>query len=156
MKLFIGNCTAQLHAFNYKLPERTQNFVREIKSGEQIMIEGNSDEIAAIIHQHKPYGFVDVKKIPSDFSGLCYSQDKQIELPKIRQAYEARVEFLDQRAQEIRDNSVLSMNNELTQVARNHGKEEKSGFEMTIEGQPLEPSQTEETKTFKQKIKVEK
>lgn len=154
MKLYVGNCSLQTHLFNYKLPERTQNFTKEIKAGSQIVIEEGETEIQSIINQHVPYGLVDVNKIQGNFSGICYST-KEIDVSRIMHGREAHKEFLDERSQEIRDNSALAMNNELTKVAKNHGKEERDGFEMTIESQTLDPMQEDKT-PLKQKIKVER
>ena len=78
MKLHIANCSPQRHLFNYKLPERRQPFARHIPAGDQIAIDVQDTDITAIIDQHERYGFVDVTKIPKDFSGICYSIDREI------------------------------------------------------------------------------
>lgn len=155
MKLHIANCTRQTHHFNYKLPERMQTFTRDIAPGEQIVIDGSADDIHLIISQHAPYGFAEAAKIPDAFSGLCYSLDKAIHLNKIKSGYEVRTEFLEDQAQRIRDNSVLTLNNALSTVAKNHGKEALPGLEVTIESQPLDPLQ-EDVKKLKETRKVEK
>ena len=155
MKLHIANCSPQRHLFNYKLPERRQPFARHIPAGGQIFIEGQDTDITAIIDQHERYGFVDVADIPKDFSGICYSINREIKVSKISDGYEARLEFIDERAEKIIEESAVVINNEIKNVAVNHGQEQKDGLEMTINSEPLDPEQDDKS-PVKKNVKVSK
>ncbi|HHQ6593949.1 TPA: hypothetical protein ACSTLU_000153 [Serratia fonticola] len=155
MKIHIANCSPQRHLFNYKLPERRQPFARHIPAGDQIAIEVQDTDITAIIDQHERYGFVDVAKIPKDFSGICYSIDREIKVSKIKDGYEARIEFLDDRAEKIVEESAVVINNDIKNVAVNHGQEQQDGLEMTIQSEPLDPEQDDKS-PVKKNLKVTK
>ncbi|OMQ26902.1 hypothetical protein [Serratia oryzae] len=155
MKLHIANCSPQRHLFNYKLPERRQPFARHIPAGDQITLEVQDTDITAIIDQHERYGFVDVTKIPKDFSGICYSIDREIKVSKIKDGYEARIEFLDDRAEKIIEESAVVINNGIKNAAVNHGQEQQDGFEMSINSEPLDPEQDDKS-PVKKNVKVTK
>ena len=155
MKLHIANCSPQRHLFNYKLPERRQPFARHIPAGSQIAIEGQDTDVAAIIDQHERYGLVEVTKIPKDFSGLCYSIGREIKVSKISDGYEARLEFLDERAERIVEESAVVINNDIKNAAVNHGHEQQDGLEMTIQSEPLDPEQDDKA-PVKRNLKVSK
>ena len=155
MKLHIANCSPQRHLFNYKLPERRQPFARNIPAGSQIAIEGQDTDVAAIIDQHERYGLVEVTKIPKDFSGLCYSIGREIKVSKISDGYEARLEFLDERAERIVEESAVVINNDIKNAAVNHGQEQQDGLEMTIQSEPLDPEQDDKA-PVKRNLKVSK
>lgn len=155
MKLHIANCSPQRHLFNYKLPERNQPFARHIPAGTQIAIEGQDTDIKAIIDQHARYGLVDVGNIPTNFSGLCYSIDREIKVSKIKDGYQARIEFLDDRAEKIIEESAVVINNGIKNAAVNHGQEQQDGFEMSINSEPLDPEQDDKA-PVKKNVKVSK
>lgn len=150
MKLYIANCSRQPHLFNYKLPERTQPFSQRIPAGQQVCLDLSKDEVSHIISQHQPYGFAQVNKLPRSFAGLCYSVDKQIDLDGIMHGAAEVKDTLKKRGEEVRKNSVATMDSKLTQAATAHGKNAADGLQVDIEGQPINPM--DESPNFKETL----
>lgn len=156
MKLFIANCSRQAHIFNYKLPEKAQSFGVTIRSGDQHMIENQSDVITHIIQQHAPYGFQPADKVDKHFSGICYSIDKPVTLGRIEEGAEQKTENLKNMSEEILKASAVSLNNAVDQAVIQSGKKPKDGgVEIEITGEPVSAEQDAVSST-RRTVKVQK
>jgi len=142
MKLHVANCTHQTHFFNYKLPERTQPHGVMIKPGKQELIENTPEAIKYIIDQHAGYGFMDVKDIGPNFSGICYSIDKPVTTSQIMDGHEQNQENLENVSQEILENTAGAFAKNLENTMRQAGSEDPVGdVEMKITGEAINKDQ---------------
>lgn len=156
MKLFIINCSRQSHNFNYKLPEKTQSFGFTIPSGKQQCIEQPPEVIDCIIRQHEPYGLRDKNKVGKNFSGICYSTEKEASTSEIIENAEQNLEHLDDRSQEILEASALTLNNAVESAVMQSGMAPKEdGIVMEIKGEAINQDQANPEKVDK-KVQVKK
>jgi len=104
MKLFIANCSKQVHHFLYRVPEATGLRAQPIKEGGQIQISGElqPEAVDYIVGQHTVYGLIPVDEIDraKPFVGLCYSVDKPIPAMKIQKLMIHNQEVLEERAED--------------------------------------------------------
>lgn len=117
MKLYIANCTKQIHHFIYRVPELSGPRAQPIREGGQIQISGDNllpETIDYIINQHARYGMIAVDEIDraKPFIGLCYSIDKPIPATKIQRLMLHNQDILEVRAEENFKTTALA-NNEL-------------------------------------------
>ncbi|MNC60519.1 hypothetical protein D3C75_1104020 [compost metagenome] len=62
---------------------------------------------------------------------------------------------MDDRAEKIVEESAVVINNDIKNVAVNHGQEQQDGLEMTIQSEPLDPEQDDKS-PVKKNLKVTK
>lgn len=156
MKLFIINCSRQSHNFNYKLPEKTQSFGVTIPSGKQHMIEQSQHIIDHILRQHEPYGLQPKNKVDKNFSGICYSIEKEASASEIVENSEQKLENLDDRSQQILEESALALNSQVENVVIQGGEIPKEdGIVMEIKGEAINQDQASPAKVDK-KVQVRK
>ena len=109
--LYIANCTKQHHIFRYRKPEQGSASMISIPAGTQIKIADLSGvDVDAIISPHRTYGMTDISSVDrmQDFSGYCYSVDKQIPGRKLTYAVESRMSALAKAGEEMRKVSALA------------------------------------------------
>lgn len=163
MKLYIANATKQDHDFLYRMgfdPQADRQGAPRvrllpIKKGSQVAIEGNKEELEAVIGQHRIYGIVDVKefeKMPK-FSGLVYSVGSPINVDRIYHALDHHDEVIDENAQEARENSTAATNAMIEDHARNANA---SVTETSFELKELQRDQTDESRKVDVLIKTDK
>lgn len=156
MKLYVANCSRQAHTFNYKLPEKTQQFGVTIRAGEQHMIENQSEVIAHIIKQHEPYGFQACNKVDKKFSGICYSINKVVTLGAIEDGAEQKTENLENLSQEILEATAVSINNTINNEVIKTGETPiDDGVQVEIVGEPVNGDQ-DNAPSLKKTVKVGK
>lgn len=158
MKLYIANCSRQTHNFIYKLPERTQQYGQPVRAGEQIIIENNADVIRHIIDQHAPYGFLAADKLAKNFSGICYSIDKEVSLARFKDGADQKTENLENLSKDILAAGALAMDqtvdNEVMKTGVVSGPSEK-GVEIEITGEAVNKDQ-DNAPSFNTTVKVDK
>lgn len=156
MKLYIANCSRQSHNFNYKLPEKTQQFGVTIKAGEQHVIDNQSEVISHIIKQHEPYGFQPCHKVDNHFSGICYAIDKPVTVGAIESGAEQKTENLENLSQEILEATAVSINNTINnEVIKSGETPVEDGVQIEIVGDAVNTEQTN-APSLKKTLKVGK
>ena len=104
MKLYIANCTKQVHDFIYRVPEATGPRMQPIREGAQIQISGEllPDVVDSIVNHARTYGMIHIDEIDraKPFSGLCYSVDKPISAAKIQKLMIHNQDVLEERAED--------------------------------------------------------
>lgn len=144
MEFFIANCSRQPHLFNYKLPERTQPYAVKIHPGRQHSMNLDQDAINHIIRQHEPYGFQRCDKVDKNFSGICYSIGKPVQVGRIEENAEQKVENLDSMSEQILAASAVSLNNAVDSAALQHGEVPKNdGVQVEIVGEAINQDQVD-------------
>ena len=117
MKLYIANCTQQVHDFVYRMLESGALRQQKIEAGGQIAIAGDltSPEVDYIIEQHRRYGLVRVDEIDQTkpFIGLCFQTDRPIAVDKIRRALIHNREVLEDRGRQLRKEAAIAQHNRL-------------------------------------------
>ncbi|WP_336284213.1 hypothetical protein [Citrobacter arsenatis] len=158
MKLYVANCSRQKHHFNYKLPEKSQQFGKPIASGCQIMIEQNHDVIQHIIDQHARYGFSDIRRLDKNFSGICYSIDKEVDFAAFRKGAEQKTENLERQSMENLTAAAVALDNTIDREVMKTGEvaaPSEQGVEMEIIGEAVDKEQ-ENAPSFNATLKVTK
>jgi hypothetical protein len=139
MRLFVGNGTRQHQTFTYVLPGISYKIHElPIPIGEQRAIPQDltSEEMNAIIDQHKQYGMVEASKIDATkyFCGICYSSGSPIPTAKLNQLLRLNIGVLDEKGREIRKAAAVASSQVLTtSLAEIGGSEKMDGFEFTIQ-----------------------
>lgn len=114
-KLFIANCTKQIHDFLYLVPETKRLMMTRIGIGEQAAIYQDTqiEVLEGIVAQHQRYGLVPVNEINRTraFIGLCYQFDKPIDMEKVVLAINHNDEVLIERGATYRKEAAVSFNN---------------------------------------------
>lgn len=142
MKLYIANCSRQAHAFNYKLPEKSQSYGVTIPAGGQHMIDNQSDIIHHIISQHEPYGFQRCDKVDKTFSGICYAIDKAVTVGRIEENAEQKTENLDNLSQTILEANAVSLSNAVDKAVIQSGESPRPGeVQVEIKGEAVNTDQ---------------
>ena len=117
MRLYIANATKQNFDFMYRMPEVSGIRVQTIPIGGQIQITGELStlQVDSIIAQHAKYGMVSVDEIDRsrNFTGLCYSIDKQIPVAKIMTAVRLNTAVLQNRGKQMRQEAAVAENNRI-------------------------------------------
>lgn len=117
MKMYIANCTAQVHDFIYRVVESPALRTQKIEIYGQIVVSGNltDKDVDFIVEQHARYGLIPVSEIDRTrpFIGMCYQVDKPIEVAKIRRAIEHNRDVLQERGVELRKEAAIAVNNKL-------------------------------------------
>ena len=132
MKLYIANCSKQDHTFTYMLPENTRPFLREIKAGHQIELDGDSDMLNVIVNQHAVYGLQNVKRIERGFGGLCYQFDKPISVDAIKSGLTQNEHEMIQRAQKQKEITAAAADHLLATKAQELGITQSRAYEVEI------------------------
>ena len=114
VRLYIGNATKQNQEFVYRLPEQSGARVQTIPIGQQVQITGelSSQEIDAIVSQHRKYGLTEATAIDSAdvYTGIVYSVGKPIPADKLTRAMIHNTRVLQARGKEIRRDAALAEN----------------------------------------------
>lgn len=116
MDLYIGNCTNQVHDFNYRTSKEPGRAALKqlIPIGGQIKIPLNLDQktIDYILEQHSRYGLVDASTIDraKPFIGLVYSVDKKISASQIMRGLNHNTEQLVLRGQRQQEAAAIAVN----------------------------------------------
>jgi hypothetical protein len=126
MKLYIANCTKQIHHFFYRVIGSTSLRMQPIKDGGQIQISGDlqPEEANYIIGQHEIYGMIKADEVDrtKPFAGLCYSVDKPVAVAKIQKLFIHNQEVLEHRAEDtLRATALASsdvLESKVTEAAR--------------------------------------
>ncbi|HEY4437684.1 MAG TPA: hypothetical protein VGN40_16160 [Lelliottia sp.] len=156
MKLFVINCSRQAHTFNYKLPEKLQSFGVTIPSGKQHPIEQPPEVIAHIIRQHEPYGFQPKDQVDKNFSGICYSIEKEASSSEIIENFEQKIENLDNQSQQILEASAVALDVAVDNAIIQGGESPLAdGIQMEIKGEAIDQDQPNPAKIDK-KVQVKK
>lgn len=155
-KLYIANCTKQHQDFQYRIPETGKLTAQPIPVGQQIMVykDTNRHELEQIVAQHEVYGLLPVSEArkAKGFVGLCYDYDKPVSMEVVVETVEHNDEALEQRSQEIREDSVAATEHQMKEQVQQAGgdAEDVSGLEVEVVEQkaPNDPN----GETFKQTI----
>lgn len=149
MRLYVANCTHQVHDFIYRLPENPAAMRQQINIGGQIMVAGdlNSLQVDAVVNQHRRYGLVNVTEIDrtKNFIGVCYSLDKPVQIEKIRVALKHNNEVLTERGRKLRQEAALAVSQAMEDVAPG-----LSSLEMSVVEEPKDGN----TPTFAEGTRV--
>jgi hypothetical protein len=137
MKLFIANCSKQVHHFLYRVPEATGLRAQPIKEGGQIQVSGElqPEAIDYIVNQHVRYDEIDRAK---PFIGLCYSIDKPIPAAKIQKLMIHNQGILEERAEEtlramaLANNAMMENRIEMTAREARHPIPQIGDLEISI------------------------
>ena len=117
MKLFIANCTAQRHDFQYRIVEQAGVKRQQIPMNGQIEIayDLNQQQVDGIIAQHAPYGMVSVDEIDRTrpFIGLCYSVGKPIKVDALRRTLVHNRDVLEETGKKNRTEAGLAVAEQL-------------------------------------------
>jgi hypothetical protein len=132
MKLYIANCSKQDHQFTYGLLENPRPFMQRIRSGAQIVIDGQPEEIEHILKQHAAYGLQEAKHVKKGFSGIAYQMDKPISVSNIEQGIGQRDQEMIDRALEVRKITAAAADQAISQKAQEMGLKQRSGIEIEI------------------------
>lgn len=128
MKMYIANATKQVADFIYRVPETQSLRTQSIPIGGQVQLSGELDRTAIdyIIEQHTRYGLVPADEIDRtrEFSGLCYSIDAPVKVPKITSLIHHNVEQLIARGRQTREESAVASNNFLENEINESGRPE--------------------------------
>ncbi|WP_336240447.1 hypothetical protein [Citrobacter werkmanii] len=158
MKLFVANCSRQKHQFNYKLPERLQQYGIYIRPGEQIMLDHDRETIMNIIEQHTPYGFQPCNKVDKSFSGICYSLDKEVTVGGFNQGAEQKTENLEDLSMEVLKAGALALDATIDSEVMKTGEVQapaEIGAQIEIIGEPVNAEQ-DNAPSFRTTLKVDK
>lgn len=155
MKIYIANCSRQKHKFNYKVPEKTQQFFKLILAGQQAVIEDLPEVIHHIIGQHEPYGFLPANRLGDDFGGICYSIDKPVSIGQFNNGIEQKIENMDDMSQKILEASAASINHTIEQEVLKTGEIPRPGFELEIVGESVNQEQ-DNAPSLKKTVRVGK
>ncbi|MEQ9902565.1 hypothetical protein [Pectobacterium aroidearum] len=118
MKLYVANTTKQRHIFSYRVLETGRLRQIPIEHGSQMMVlDGNTDELNAVIQHHQVYGMVDSTKIDQavDFVGICYSIDKPVGANVIEKTIRDNDEHLTKGAHKLRQASLAALDKSLSE-----------------------------------------
>ncbi len=139
MKMFVANATKQNVNFLYRIPEQQGVRVQEIAIGAQVQLSGDLDRVAIdyIIEQHSRYGLIPADSVDRtrDFTGMCYSIDKPVDVGKIEKLIHYNVEKLVEQGKKIRQEAALSTSNALDYALDDAGGGSAPGvnkFEMSV------------------------
>lgn len=117
MKLYVANTTKQRHIFTYRMLETGRLRQIPIEHGSQMMVlDGNTEELNAVIQHHQVYGMVDATKIDQskEFVGICYSIDKPVGASVIEKTIRDNDEHLTKNAHELRQASLAALDKKLS------------------------------------------
>jgi hypothetical protein len=142
MKLYIANCSKQVHNFLYRVPEATGLRAQPIKEGGQIQISGElqPEAIDYVVNQHVRYGLIPVDDIDraKPFIGLCYSIDRPIPATKIQKLMIHNQGILEERAEDnlkataLANNKLLENRIEMTAREARHSIPPIGDLEISI------------------------
>lgn len=156
MKLYLANCSRQKHIFNYKVPEKTQQFMQPIPAGSQIMLNYPEDVVMFILQQHEPYGLQHYRKVDKNFAGTCYAIDEPISAADIMNGVEQKTANLKQAGEDLLNASAVAYNNALDNAAAAAGEKPLGeGLVMEITGEAVNTDQPDPPSLDK-KINVKK
>jgi len=153
--LYIANTTPRQHHLNYRIPENVRLFERYIPAGGQVKLTYGQPEVDHIINQLTPYGLIAAKEIGrnKDFSGLCYSIDKPIDVDAIQNGLSEVDQSEITRALEVRKNGAIAADEAMEKISRQGGAQ-VNGVEIEVTEQSNGPNDTDPK--FKQTISVER
>lgn len=124
-KMFVANCTRQVQAFLYRLPENNQPRSQMIAIGGQTQISGDlsTPDIESIIQQYEKYGLVSLVEVKKHdgFAPFVYSLDKPVPPEIISMMVERDTEELQERGREQRKNAAIVMASQIGKQARESG-----------------------------------
>jgi len=136
VKLYIGNASRQVHHFAYVVPElgpRTQT----VPIGGQVQLVGelNSQQIDAIVGQHRKYGLMEADKIDArtPFVGICFSVDRPISQKHLQIAMDYNMRRLAARGTEIRKLAAITQHNILEEAVAKNDLANLANVEITIQ-----------------------
>lgn len=156
MKLFIANCSKQDHDFYYRVPERSKSIVVNIPSGRQHVISNTPEVIQHIINQHVIYGMQERSKTNGNFSGICYSIEREITESAIIDGAEQKNENLENLSKQLLTESAVAFDQAVDNAAIQSGKNPiEGGIEMEITGEAIDQDQ-QDAPSLNTKIKVKK
>lgn len=118
MKMYIFNCTQQVHNFSYRLPEGGRSpRMQQIQIGGYIQISGelSQPDIDAVADHHRKYGLVPMDEVDRTkaFVGLFFSVDKKPKWDKIRGTIAHNMEVLEERGRNLRMEAAVAVTNHL-------------------------------------------
>jgi len=155
MDLYIANASPRNHHLHYRIPENDRVFDRLIAAGSQVKLTYGQDATDHIINQLRPYGLISVKEIGrnKEFSGLCFSIDKPVDVEAIRNGLDEVDQIAIANALEVRKNGAIAADDAMEKVARQGGAQVNS-VEIEVTEQSKGPSDTDAK--FNQTIAVER
>jgi hypothetical protein len=118
-KLYIANCTPQVHMFAYWIADGPgRHLIQPIEPGAQIQVGGkqlSTPQIDSIIAQHAPYGLVSVAEafkrgVRGRFDGMAYSIDQEVPLVKLYEMVELRKGVLGVQGERMRTMAAIATN----------------------------------------------
>ncbi|QHP80651.1 hypothetical protein EO763_12315 [Pectobacterium odoriferum] len=126
MKLYVANTTKQRHIFTYRMLETGRLRQIPIEHGSQMMVlDGNTEELNAVIQHHQVYGMVDATKIDQagEFVGICYSIDKPVGANVIEKTIRDNDAHLTKESHEMRQASLAALDKTLSDSETGYGGE---------------------------------
>ena len=131
MKLYVANCTKQIHDFGYRVPGDGRLRIQSIPMGGQIVVlrpDASPEDLKGIVDQHLQYGIVAATDIDRtrDFIGICYSYDKPISVEKIMNAHAHNEDILIERGVEYRRNNAAAIGNNINNAGEGQSERVQS------------------------------
>lgn len=134
-KMYIGNCTVQVQDFQYRLYGNNKTYKQMIPIGGQLPLSGDLDlkDIDFIVEQHAPYGLKAVSELDrsKDFTGLCYSIDKPINVDQLKKAIHLNHDVLVEQGKATREEAAVVVNNALEEQTK--GMSGLQALDLTIQ-----------------------
>lgn len=116
-KMYIANCTNQVQDFAYRTVENPKLMRQLIPIGGQIQLSGDlsTPDIEYVIRQHAHYGLIAVTEADRvrDYSGLCFSLDKPVNMNRVLGVVEKNFAVLEERGRQTRQEAAVAVNNQL-------------------------------------------
>lgn len=155
-KLYIANCSKQVHHLVYRAPGQDRLASQDIAPGTQQVVwkETSREDLDFIIEQHLPYGLRPASEVMNShqFIGLCFQFDKPIDVDKIVSAYETNDSHLKKRGEEIRKETASAMSHDLADKYEGNLKsievieEDKGGDSVTSVNETIQLETVRETR----------
>ena len=124
MKVYIANCTDQVHDFAYRLPEMPIGrpaIRQQIHPRSQVKLSGdlNTPDIEAVVRQHARYGLAAVDEVATTdhLINLVYSIDRPISEETIRYVIGRNEVVLRSLGHRLRQEAAIAVNNQLDEAA---------------------------------------
>lgn len=158
-KLYIANCTKQHQDFQYRIPETGKITQQHIAAGAQAIIykDASVHELEAIVVQHAHYGLVTDREArkTKDFVGLCYSIGEPVKLDTIAEVMEHNDQALEQRSQEVREESVQATEHQMREGLQETTGNGEGMSDVSVEIIEQKAPNDNSGETFKQTIASE-
>jgi hypothetical protein len=116
MKIYVANCTPQVHNFVYRMLGQTGIRQQMIEVGRQVRLSGEmtSEEIDFIVNQHAKYGLIrdtEITRKTRGFNCLVYAVDRPVAVDNMTIVLELNREALVTQGQQTRKEAAVAVTN---------------------------------------------